>query len=652
MPSYRPMLVAGLSLAISQILAPCASAAAFDATEAARLDQVVVSASAIEQSLRDAPAAITVITREELQMRPVRDVLDAIREVPGVSLRGVGFTRRGIQIRGLNPGQTLYLIDGRRVSNSADVIAHADFELSWIPIEAIERIEVVRGPLSSLYGSEALGGVVNIITRPVGEAWGGSVRMQGGTPVDASGGDEFQIGAYGSGRAGERFGLRMHAESQYRGNTPVADDPEISDIEGRRLHNVGATLAWYLGERQRLELMAGGGEETRSRRTRGTGPLANTAYGFYDDISRRMGDLRYTAGLGAGELQVGAYQARLKRENRRELTAPSEPTSLRDDILDAGYNVGIGAGQTLLVGAELRRERLDDAGFTRTGEASANRRALFVQDQIRLADSLIFTLGGRWDRHEDFGTHFTPRAYLNWHLGRRLTVRGGYGEGFKAPTLKQLSPEFETVGGGGRFRIGGNPGLRPETSRNREIGLLFEGDRLRLETTVFQNDAIDLIETACVANCGAFGAERREYVNVARARILGVESGIGADLAHGFGLGLSHTWLDAEDRSTGQALVHRPRHAIQPRLDWRGELWALQLRAQYTGRQETSVGPGRLTLPAYTLWHLNLSRAIGETVTLRAGLENLTDLRLAERSPHFGHAERGRFLNLGIDWSF
>jgi len=622
------------------------------ATDAVRLDQVVVSASATEQSLRDAPAAVSVITREDMAVRPVRDILDAIREVPGISLRGINFTRQGIQIRGLNPGQTLYLIDGRRLSNSADVIAHADFELTWIPIEAIERIEVVRGPLSSLYGSEALGGVVNIITRPIGEDWGGSVRLQGGVPTSGDGGNESQLGAFGSGRIGERWGLRLQAESQYRGHTPLRSDPEVSDIEGRRVNTAGGTLAWYLSDDHRVEFMATGGEEVRKRRTRGTGPLADTSYWFWDDISRRMFDLRYSGRVAGGDLQLGAYRAELDRENRRELTTPSDPTRLRDEIIDATHAFGIGHRQDILLGAELRHERLVDGGFVETGEESVRRQAVFAQDRIHIAPELTLTLGARWDRHADFGTQFTPRAYLNWHAGDRLTLRGGYGEGFKAPTLKQLSTQFQTVGGGGRFVIGGNPSLQPERSRNLELGVLVEGDRLQLESTVFRNEAIDLIETACVAECGRFGAERRQYVNVARARILGLETGLRADLGAGFNAGISHTWLDTEDRDTGLALVQRPEHVVVPRLGWSGGPWAVQVRGQYTGRQEVVVGPARQTLPAYTLWHLNASRTLGDAFVLRVGVENVAGTRLDERSPLFNFSERGRFVNLGIDWNF
>lgn len=128
-------------------------------------DTMVVTASATEQNLKDAPASISVITREDLQRKPVQNLKDVLRDVPGVQLTSEGDNRKGVSIRGLDSSYTLILIDGKRVNSRNAVFRHNDFDLNWVPVDAIERIEVVRGPMSSLYGSDALGGVVNIITK-------------------------------------------------------------------------------------------------------------------------------------------------------------------------------------------------------------------------------------------------------------------------------------------------------------------------------------------------------------------------------------------------------------------------------------------------------------------------------------------------------
>lgn len=138
---------------------------AFPALADVNEETLVVTAAATEQSVKDAPASISVITQQDLQRRPVQNLKDVLREVPGVQLTNEGDNRKGVSIRGLSSGYTLILVDGKRVNSRNAVFRHNDFDLNWIPVDAIERIEVVRGPMSSLYGSDALGGVVNIITK-------------------------------------------------------------------------------------------------------------------------------------------------------------------------------------------------------------------------------------------------------------------------------------------------------------------------------------------------------------------------------------------------------------------------------------------------------------------------------------------------------
>ncbi|MGT9578267.1 heme exporter protein CcmB [Escherichia coli] len=130
-------------------------------------ETMVVTASSVEQNLKDAPASISVITQEDLQRKPVQNLKDVLKEVPGVQLTNEGDNRKGVSIRGLDSSYTLILVDGKRVNSRNAVFRHNDFDLNWIPVDSIERIEVVRGPMSSLYGSDALGGVVNITGLPL-----------------------------------------------------------------------------------------------------------------------------------------------------------------------------------------------------------------------------------------------------------------------------------------------------------------------------------------------------------------------------------------------------------------------------------------------------------------------------------------------------
>src|SRR5690606_38113463 len=177
-----------------------ASALAQSASPAATvLDPIVITTTSGERFVREAPASVTVVTGEELRRRPVQDLASAVEGTPGIQLTGLGLGRRGISIRGMQPDHSLILVDGMRISNSASAVQHSDYELGWVPAEAIERVEVVRGPMSSLYGSEALGGVVNIITRRATDEWRGSFSTFGALTEHGLGGNGYNFSGYAGG---------------------------------------------------------------------------------------------------------------------------------------------------------------------------------------------------------------------------------------------------------------------------------------------------------------------------------------------------------------------------------------------------------------------------------------------------------------------
>jgi outer membrane receptor for ferrienterochelin and colicins len=163
------------------------------------LDQMVVSATRTEEEARTAPASVTVVDGEDLKAYPVSDLTEAIRDIPGISLTAGSQGRRQISIRGMDPSFTLILVDGKRVNSTESVFRHNDFDIGAIPVAAIDRIEVVRGGMSALYGSEAMGGVVNIITRPAARHWTGSIDLGVDMPTEGDRGTEARTSFFLSG---------------------------------------------------------------------------------------------------------------------------------------------------------------------------------------------------------------------------------------------------------------------------------------------------------------------------------------------------------------------------------------------------------------------------------------------------------------------
>lgn len=642
-----------LAAAIGSLLAlPALDLFASPADDPTDIAPVVVTATATEKRLDDAPASMTVITREELQQRPILDLSDALRGTPAVTLSGIGLTRRGIRIRGMDSEYTLTLVDGRRVNAASDAIAHADFDLGWIPVEAIERIEVVRGPMSSLYGSEALGGVVNIITRRATDEWKGSATYNGGVVTGGLGGDTYQAAVYAGGPLiGDTLGLSFYGETRRKDDTADPANERLSEQEGREAHSGNLVLTWTPDDAQRVDFSHLQGKEKRWRDALQAG-AAPYIYETFDDIDRTQTSLSYRGQWQWGETLLRAYHSTLDRTNRRSRGEAARPQDLTEDTVDGHTSVWLGERNRLTVGGEWRREQLDDNSVAASGHAETIQRAVFVQDEIDLTPDWSLVIGNRSDHHEQYGWHQSPRAYTVYHLTERFTLKGGVGSGFKAPSLKQLSPEYSAVGGGGRFTIFGNPGLKPETVTSYEIGAGWQGQGWSLETTAFQNDLEDLIQTICVSSCGIRGREVRNYVNVAEARIRGAELAGKVELPAGFAFDANYTWLQPRDLTTDLPLIERPRHSGAATLTWTHADFRTGLRGEYKGTQWQTSGTAQVKLPAYTIWSLDLGYRITDRVSVRGSIENLTDERLNESSALYAYPETGRYYNVGINLSF
>lgn len=190
----------------------------------------VVTATSYEKKLSDAPASVSVITAEQLETMPYNNLSDALVNTVGVNIADIGQGRKGIEIRGMDTSQTLILIDGRRTSRASDLMGHANVELQNIPVSNIERIEVIKGPMSALYGSDALGGVVNVITKPITNEWQSVVSTHGGTAV-SDGGNRFNGEVQTSGALiQDKLFMKLAAGSYYRGLVENRNDPTETDI--------------------------------------------------------------------------------------------------------------------------------------------------------------------------------------------------------------------------------------------------------------------------------------------------------------------------------------------------------------------------------------------------------------------------------------
>lgn len=628
----------------------CLMASPAFADSTTELNPVVITATRSAHLLADAPAAISVISAEQIRARGATNLLEALRGVPGISLNGRGVGgRKTFSIRGAEDRHTLVLIDGRRLSSTDDTIGHSDYQYGWVGIEQIERIEVVRGPMSALYGSEAIGGVINIITRQASEQWRGGVTLRG-ERGEGDAGDGHQLSARVSGPLARGLNLALSVEQLYRDATPWPQEPRVSELEGqdRRTASLGLSYSPLEGQTLKLDLLRS--DETRERDQQ----YAYYARPFYLDtyeLERRQDSLAWDADWGAAQSQLRFTRSEFDVTNTRtQNLTPTRPQSLRDDVWDASLAFALGDHQALTLGGEHREERLENAGLT-GGVDTMTHQAVFLQDEISLGSNWTLTLGARLDDHELFGQESSPRAWLVWRATPRLTFKAGYGEAFRAPTLKQISPNY--VGAEGPHTFLGNADIRPETSRSFELGVDWRDERSAYTAHLYRNEVDDLIYYRRLrVEPGIPPRTIYQYDNIEEARIDGLELSARHELGLGLALAATLNWMDARDARTDRTLSGRPEFTATPTLEWKRGPWSAQVHWEYIGRQYLEGASGQERVPDYSLVGASLGYRVNEHLTVRGGVQNLSDLRLEDKSELFAYVEQGRTAWLAVEAGF
>ncbi|MDU7388336.1 catecholate siderophore receptor CirA [Atlantibacter hermannii] len=624
-------------------------------------ETMVVSASATEQNLKDAPASISVITQQDLQRKPVQNLKEVLKEVPGVQLTNEGDNRQGVSIRGLSSSYTLILVDGKRVNSRNAVFRHNDFDLNWIPVDAIERIEVVRGPMSSLYGSDALGGVVNIITRKVGKSWHGTFTADTTVQEHRDRGDTWNGQFFTSGPLiDDVLGVKVSGNLAKREKDAQQQSStgETPRIEGFTNRNANVEFNWTPNQDHDFDFAYG-----RDRQDRDSDSLAK------DRLDRETWAIGHHGRWDLGNSELRFYGEKI---DNNDPGSTSTITS-ESNTLDGKYVLPIGAiNQLLTFGGEYRHDSLTDpvnlTGGT-SSKTSANQYALFLEDEWRIIDPLAFTAGLRMDDHETYGDHWSPRAYLVYNATDTLTIKGGWSTAFKAPSLLQLSPDWTTGSCRGACEIVGSADLKPETSESYEIGLYYAGeegwlDGVTASVTTFQNDIDDMINidrtpnrnlAPTYSNFVGFNRDGEpvfRYYNVNKARIRGVETELKVPFNDQWKLTLNYTYNDGRDLSAGdnKPLSSLPFHTANGTLDWTPlDDWSFYVSGNYTGEQRSTQAASTAN-GGYVIWNAGAAWQATKNVKLRTGVLNLGDKDLSRED--YSYNEDGRRYFVAMDYRF
>lgn len=675
------------------------------AQESQQLDNIVVTAAGFEQAMAEAPASISVISRQELEEKRVTTIADALRDVEGVDVGGqVGKTGgRNISIRGMPSDYTLILIDGRRQNTAGSVTPNGFGETStsfFPPVSAIERIEVIRGPMSTLYGSDAMGGVINIITRKVGDEWSGSVQAESTFNEHDEFGDSRETSVYASGPlVEETLGLQVRGRFYERdeSNLTYTDDngdPQPvsqrgpSPVEGD-IYSLGAKLTLTPNENHDLWL---DGETSRQKFNNDEGQLGTLddpqgqVRGYSDELrfERQQVAIGHTGRFASGTLESSLMRNVTETKGRtipevtetnqdgdvtayygfgeihptlphRPLIGSERELETTNTVLDSKFTMPLGDHMTTVGGQWMDSELTDGLA---TDEFTQTTWALFAEDEWWLAEDWALTLGGRYDHHDAFGSQFSPRGYLVWNTTDRWTLKGGVSRGYKTPSLNDLHDGINGITGQGTRLTIGNPDLQPEESTSSELAAQYDdGEGFMASATLFHNSFDDKItdgDPIYISNHSSIpDGIYDQLINVDEAETQGIELSTRIQLSERVNLSANYTWTDSEQKSgeqQGEPLTDTPEHAVNATLRWQatdrlGTWLSGEYRSERYRDRERVRGAASYDdlgdFESYALFHLGGSYRVTNAFTVSATVQNLFDKDFVDYRAYDGGAEYG-----------
>jgi outer membrane receptor for ferrienterochelin and colicins len=488
-----------------------------DVEEEEEVEVVVVTGTRSEHAQGDSPVATEVIDAETIARSGATSAADLLERVAGVQTTRSAFGA-SVALQGLDPTHTLVIVDGQRMIGRKDGV----LDLSRISADRIERIEIVKGPGSTLYGSDAMAGVIHIITkRPDAPRFTGDVRYGGFRTFDGSGSYETRGDVVGSVST-----LGLHWQD------PYDLDPTDAAEDG-----VGLDQA-DVSQKLRFDLSPGFDlEASASYLTRGTRAREEQAAGAsFDRINRveeATAQLSETILAGTNKLAISQYVTVFRdqffydqRGSNREDQYEDNRQTLGE--LDVAWT-SVVKTHTVTVGSEGFAEYNVSPRLS-VPSAERYRGAVYAQDEWSIVPKKVELLpGARFDVDSQFGSAPTPRLAAAWFANEDLVVRGNYGLGFRAPSFKELYLLFENPAAG--YVIVGNPDLLPERSRGGTLGLEADPGKWNLAVQGFRNDVQDLIIIAPDESGGFSATQRFVQANVAQAYTMGVDASASVRLA-------------------------------------------------------------------------------------------------------------------------
>lgn len=624
-------------------------------------DTMTVTASGFHEDVTKAAASVTVISNKTLHSRAYYTVLDVLRDVPGVYVTG-GVGSEEITMRGMASDFTLLLVDGKKVDMRESESETTTTGYQFLPgIEAIDHIEVIRGPASSLYGSDAIGGVINIITKKSNrQTWHGSVTAGSMIQEHSRSGDVNQTSMHLDGPLiKDQLSMKLDGTFQQRN-----EDNYDGGAAKRKLLNGGIGFTWTPDVDNIIDFDVTRALQEQLATTKTSGGITNHTY------TRTNYTLSHKGYYGI--LETSSY-AQIEDSTNSSSNITGRNTTL--NTIDKLY---LGDSHTLSVGAMFLNETIKDANNVikvDSGDPASkldrNSWALTAEDRWNIIDPFDLVPAIRLDENEKFGSHVTPKLYGVWTINPQWTAKGGISGGYKNPTLRQSASNWaDSAGSGHRDGVSiGNPDLKPETSTNYELSLNWDAGDIKAGVTGFYSKFRNKIEleTLCTGDAGSYACDYNgekydfvsSYYNVSKAMMRGIESTFAWDILSNLHLNTSYTYTETKQQSgeyAGQPLNQQPKHLISARLDydfsqdispWMRVYYRGKTSEHYAGNSRSMMTEG---YPAYTLVDLGVNVKLTPKVNLNTSVSNLFDKYID--SDTYGGNVDGRRYNVSLTYNF
>jgi len=636
------------------------------------LDEVVYTATRSRQYLKDVPVTTELVRRKEIEQRGANTAADALETEIGINLKS-DFSGQGITLQGISSDKVLVLLDGNRIIGRVN----GSLDLDQISASNIERIEVVKGAVSTLYGSEAIGGVVNIISRQPSYPFSLSLDLNGGgwfpnpgvTNKDGLGLKSVNYSPSLS------LGMKRGAFSGlgslgFTSNGIVDLDPTTHHTEGMfGVNRLNSSVRLGYQYTPSISMTTAGSFYNEEKNWFEDGKLVTAPTFYSDDELNRRWDATASVTYTPNWQEQSDIKAYVSSNYHRWSKTPVGYTLMtdysrnREQFVElSGTSVKqISDNHLLTAGADMywwsiealsRMRGSGDELFISEYSKTIKAWDIYAQNEWRPVEAWTFLPGLRYEQHDIYGTNLSPRLSVMWELHDALRVRGSAGKGYRAPGSNELFYVFNHASAG--YIVKGNPNLKPETSENYNLCLEYTySDRTAASVNLFYNNLHDLIfydleETTPDYLTGIF-----RYGNIVSAWTAGVEIKKSSQIGKHLHLDASYGYLVSRNRNTGKQLVGQPAHTARWEVGYTINATVLKVWGQYTDSSPylsiwdtNALSSAEMTHP-YQLWNATVSHTVTDGLVAYIKGENLFDYTHARYGPR-----AGRTLSLGVRWDY